>query len=279
MRWIAMAEHMGFDIAAIDVHFVPGQFSITELGERVRREADAAGGFSLVVADTSAAYFEGEDENNNVQMGAHARLLRSLVTIPGEPTVLAACHPVKNAASDNLVPRGGGAFLAEVDGNLTCSKNDTLVTLHWQGKFRGPDFAPITFETRAVTAERLKDSKGRPITTVLAQMISDEEQTQKAANARSDEDAMLVELLDFEGNPTPTSMAASLNWLDRKGAVAKMRGKRTADRLKKAKLVTDERGALVLTERGTKAAKQAKYNVDAAGATYGLGNHIPRIDR
>src|SRR4051812_30885726 len=171
MRWIAMAEHIGFDIAAIDVHFIAGVFGIDDLEERIRDEADALGGFALVVVDTSAAYFPGDAENDNVQMGAHARRLRKLVTLPGEPTVLINCHPVKNAGPDNLLPRGGGAFVAEVDGNLTCTKNDTLVTLHWQGKFRGPDFAPITFETRAVTAERLKDSKGRPITTVLARML------------------------------------------------------------------------------------------------------------
>jgi hypothetical protein len=65
-------------------------------------------------------------------MGTYARQLRRFTTMPGGPTVLVNCHPVKNASSDNLLPRGGGAFLAEVDGNLTCTRNDTVVSAHWQ---------------------------------------------------------------------------------------------------------------------------------------------------
>ena len=42
--------------------------------------------------------------------------------MPGEPCVIVACHPVKNASDDNLIPRGGGAFLNEVDGNLTATR-------------------------------------------------------------------------------------------------------------------------------------------------------------
>jgi hypothetical protein len=42
--------------------------------------------------------------------------------MPGGPCVLVACHPPKNAGDDNLLPRGGGAFIAEMDGNLTGRK-------------------------------------------------------------------------------------------------------------------------------------------------------------
>ena len=133
----------------------------------------------MIVVDTSAAYYEGDDENNNVQAGEHARRLRRLVRFNGGPTVLVCCHPVKNAGGDNLLPRGGGAFLNEVDGNLTSKRDDTLVELHWAGKFRGPDFAPMTFQLRSVTHERLKDSKGRPIPTVLCEPISEERRGRK----------------------------------------------------------------------------------------------------
>ena len=70
--------------------------------------------------DTSATFFELENENDNAQMAAHARLMRSLTTLPGGPVVLVACHPTKSAADDNMIPRGGGAFLAEIDRILTC---------------------------------------------------------------------------------------------------------------------------------------------------------------
>ncbi len=151
MRWLAMADSMGFDADRIDVHFLPGVFKLSEISARIAAEVERIGGVVLVVVDTSAAYFEGEDENGNVQMGIHARRMRELTKLPGQPCVVAACHPVKNAGPENLLPRGGGAFIAEMDGNLTCSKADQLVTMHWQGKYRGADFPRLRrFELRAV---------------------------------------------------------------------------------------------------------------------------------
>src|SRR5262249_6667315 len=123
-------------------------------------EIELIGDVGLIIVDTSAAYFEGDAENDNKQHGDHARRLRGLTALPGRPCVIAACHPVKNAADDNLIPRGGGAFLNEVDGNLTARTTDGGVEVHTQGKFRGPDFAPLHFQLRTVTHERLKDLKG-----------------------------------------------------------------------------------------------------------------------
>src|SRR5262249_42513371 len=101
MRWIGMAEHLGFDAGGIGVHFIPGKFQISALMQKVRKEVEALGGVALVVVDTSAVFFEGRDANDNVQMGEHARRLRELAALPGQPCVLVLCHPVKNAADDN----------------------------------------------------------------------------------------------------------------------------------------------------------------------------------
>jgi RecA-family ATPase len=174
MRWIAMSEHMDFDRSTIDVHFIVGaETAIAAVRDRIETEVKALGGVSLIVVDTSAAYFncdECTDENDNVQAGKHARMFRSLTTLPEGPTVLVLAHPAKNAKNDNLLPRGGGAFIAEVDGNLVRRKEDALAELHWQGKFRGPDFEPVAFELPTVDAATLKDSKGRLIRTVLARI-------------------------------------------------------------------------------------------------------------
>jgi hypothetical protein len=270
MRWIAMAEHMGFDIETIDVHFIPGVFSIDELEARVREEVEALCGAALVIIDTSAAYFPGDGENDNVQMGAHARRLRNLATLPGGPTVLALCHPVKNASADNLLPRGGGAFLNEVDGNLTAARSGTTTTLHWQGKFRGPDFEPMAFEQWNVTAAALKDSKGRPVPTVIARALTAIEQQAAASQERTDEDALLILLLEsVDGHLSLAAIATALRWLDKKGEPYKSKVVRSLKRLEKEKLVTALRGSYDLTEKGKSAAKKAKYNRDAAGATYG----------
>jgi hypothetical protein len=261
---------MGFDAKAIDVHFIPGIFNIEEIEERVRAEAEALGGLALVIIDTSAAYFLGDGENDNVQMGEHARRLRALTTLPGGPTVLTNCHPVKNATADNLVPRGGGAFLAEVDGNLTCAKTGSTTTLHWQGKFRGPEFEPMSFELASVTAETLRDSKGRPVPTVIAKMLSDTEQQAKVADIRNDEDAVLRLLLESEGGDFSLArIAEALRWYTAKGQPYRSRARRAVDRLRKDGLVAPERGAYALTRKGTTAAKKVEYNRDAAGATYG----------
>jgi RecA-family ATPase len=165
MRWIALAQQMDFDVETADVHFIEGTFAISQKLDAIRREVEALGGVDFVAVDSSATFFEGDDENNNAQQGAHARLLRELTTLKGGPCVLVLCHPPKNAGEDNLQPRGGGAYIAEIDGNLTVSKDDMTVKLHWQSKLRGPDFAPVNFLLKPVTHERLKDSKGRLLST------------------------------------------------------------------------------------------------------------------
>ena len=199
MRWIAMAQQMGFNIDTIDVHFIPGVFKISEMMDRMRAEIDLIGDVGLIVVDTSAAYFEGDNENDNIQQGEHARRFRSLTTMPGGPCVLVACHPPKNAGDDNLLPRGGGAFIAEMDGNLTARKLNGAVELHWQGKFRGPDFAPLMFSLRTVTHERLKDSKGRLMPTVVALHLTPAAQQEIEKAARSHEDQLLALLAKPEG--------------------------------------------------------------------------------
>lgn len=268
MRWLAMAEAMGFDIETIPVHFLPGVFKLSEITARIRSEIEKIGPVALVIVDTSAAYFEGSEENANVEMGLHARRMRSLVEMPGGPCVLVACHPVKNAPLDNLLPRGGGAFVAEVDGNLTLSKSDQVVTLHWQGKFRGPDFSPISFRLASATSERLRDSKGRKIPTVIAEALTERERTEAEASTRSDEDALLVAINDSD-RPSFAGLATTMGWHLRDGRPNKARVQRCASRLKKDGYVKDARGALTLSEKGKTEAIRAKQNKELAGSRYG----------
>ena len=223
-RWIALGQNMDFDVEKIDVHFVPGRFKITDLIEKIRTEMEALGGCALLIIDTSAAYFEGDNENDNVQLGQHASNMREL-RIPGGPCTLINCHPPKDAADDNLLPRGGGAFLAEVDGNLTAVKNAMTVKVHWQGKFRGPEFEPISFLLKTVTTERLRDSKGRPIWTVFAKFLSDEAGEQMANAARKDEDALLANIAQH-GHGSVAVLAQRMGWLTNERRSAKIQGSR-----------------------------------------------------
>jgi 5S rRNA maturation endonuclease (ribonuclease M5) len=268
MRWIALADKMGFDPETIGVHFVSGVKKLSEIAPRIWQEVECIGGVSLVVVDTSAAFFEGDEENGNVQAGTHARMMRSLVSLPGGPCVLIMCHPVKNATQDNLLPRGGGAFLAEVDGNLTCWKTDSLVTLHWQGKFRGPDFAPITFQLETVTSMSLKDSKGRLIPSVIAKALSDKERGEAEASSRGDEDAVLLALAEND-RLSMAGLASVLGWKTHAGEPNKSKAQRLVDRLKKGKLVEVDRSGIALAAKGKEEAKRLKLNADLAGARYG----------
>jgi hypothetical protein len=234
------------------VHFIPGTFKISALIERITKEVQALGGVALIIVDTSAAFYEGDDENHNVQQGAHARRLRSLVNLPGGPCVVVNCHPVKNAGDDNLIPRGGGAFIAEIDGNLIAARDDTAITMHWQGKFRGPDFAPLNFMLRTDTYEQLKDSKGRLIPTVIAKHLSDTAQEEIAAAARADEDMVLQALKD--GATSIAEAAKALGWYNAKNEPNRSKVQRAINRLKRGKFVSVERGRLALTEKGKKVA-------------------------
>lgn len=173
MRWLAMAHHVGFDPANLDVHFIAGTFSIPAAVARIGLDVDRLGGADMIVVDTSAAYFQGEDENGNTALGKHARDLRALTELPGKPAVFVACHPTKNPDPTNLQPRGGGAFIAEVDGNLVLTKDAGFAKLHWQVKHRGADFAPMFFALETVTAPVLVDSKGRTVPTVMAVGMAD----------------------------------------------------------------------------------------------------------
>jgi hypothetical protein len=97
-RWIAMAQQMDFDPDAIDVHFIEGRFSIPKKFGALKRLAERLGGLDFIVIDSSAAFFEGDDENNNAQASRHASNLRELTTLPGNPCVLALCHPPRTPA-------------------------------------------------------------------------------------------------------------------------------------------------------------------------------------
>jgi hypothetical protein len=66
-----------------------------------------------IFVDTSAAYFERKNENDNVDAGNHWRMLRRLTQLEGSPCVIVPCHPTKSAGDDNLLPRGGGAAIAD----------------------------------------------------------------------------------------------------------------------------------------------------------------------
>lgn len=250
-RLIAMAEHCGFDVNAIDIYFVAGTSKLSEIAVRVTAEAQAIGDLTLVIVDTSAATFEGSDENSNVDGLIHAKRMRSLTELRGKPTVVVLCHPVKSATNDNLLPRGGSAFFGEIDGNLCARKSDSAVEMHWFGKIRGMDFAPIAFRLDTVVAERLKDARGRKMPTVLATPIDDAGKLVLAATERSDQDRVLRAIFDRPGESS-NEIAKHLGWAMRDGKPYGVRVRRAAERMAGDGLLIKHRGEWVLSPRGEK---------------------------
>jgi hypothetical protein len=245
---------LGIDID-LDTHIsiIPGVFDIGTMLDRLATEMQRLGKVDLIIVDTSAAYFLGQDENNNPQMGAHARMLRKLTEMPGGPCVLVLCHPIKHVIDPSqLLPRGGGAFLAEMDGNLTAWKQDSLVQLH-HNKIRGPGFEPMTFRVEQVKSPNLIDSKGRLIPTVKAVAISEDEEAAEKQSTRDEEDQLLTALAE-NPNSSMADLARTCEWMWQSGVPAKSRVERVLKRLKDAKLVKQVRGQWVLTDEGKKAA-------------------------
>jgi hypothetical protein len=233
---------MDFDPDEIDVIFVEGGFKISEMASELKTEADRHGGeFGVVIIDTSPVFFEGDDENNRNQQGKHAAMLRELIDIiPGKPLVIANCHPVKNATQENLVPAGGGNFLNQVDGNLTAAKTDSATEFHTQGKFRGVEFAPIHFLIKTVTHERLKDSRGRLIPTVICEWISDAAKEEIAAQRFNDETEIL-KLIAQDPKASLATLAAKMGWKLFNGDPNKMKVARLIKTLKSQKLIKETR--------------------------------------
>lgn len=162
MRLMAAVGEVGIDVAETAGKLLIQDWYGTPEEMLASLKLHAADGpFKLIIIDTMASFFPGDNSNDNAQVMDFLRKVRPLTELLGSPTVIIAAHPVKNAADDNLIPYGGGAILNEVDGNLTMQKETSnRVTFHWQGKIRGTEFDPLTFELREITSTAVRDAKG-----------------------------------------------------------------------------------------------------------------------
>jgi hypothetical protein len=251
MRWIALTDHMLLDVETVGVDFVDGRFSIGDIPVQIL-EAAKTHEYALVIVDTSVAFSQSIDENDNVQQLQHAMRLRSLIDIlPGGPTILVCCHPPKNASDENLQPRGGGAAIAEFDGNLTCKRTDTVTEIHHQGKFRGPDFAPLHFTLEQTTSQLLKDKRGNAIWTVLAKPASEQEQENISKAVEADLMAIMRAIRD-EPTLSLAGIAKTLGWYNHQSLPDKSKVQKRVRVLEKKKLVERDGERLELTPKGQK---------------------------
>jgi hypothetical protein len=240
---------------------LPGSFPLTEDAAAALEGDIAALGvpLALIVGDTASSFFPGDEENSNVQAGNYARTLRTLTDCKGNPAVVALCHPTKGAARSTLLPRGGGAFLNELDGNLTLWSPalGEITELHWCGKIRGPDFSPLGFRLCPVPTD-LTDEKGRPEMTIVAEPMSDEAVADARKQATANENVVLRTLRD-KPDWSYAQIAKDAGWIDGENRPEKWRVQRAIASLHDDKLVIQVRKGApwTLTAKGEQVIKEA----------------------
>jgi len=134
--------------------------------------------YGLVIVDTDVAYYGGSDENDNVERRYHAQCLRRLIDITGKPAVVTLCHPSKGATADTMEPRGGGAFLGEIDCAITMlgSRERVEMEPHMR-KFRGEPFDKVAFCIETVELPQyINKLTGKPMTTAIARYLPPKEE-------------------------------------------------------------------------------------------------------
>ncbi len=98
--------------------------------------------------------------------------------------------------------------------------------------------------------------------------MSESERNEAETGRRSDEDALLVAIFEHD-RASQTGLATVLGWVSPKGKPNKVKVNRCAKRLKGSKLLKDERGPLLLTDKGKEEAKRVRLKRDPAGARCG----------
>lgn len=188
----------------VDIHFVQGRFSIKQWTDVLRAKMEAMPDLKLVIVDSLQAFFEGDNDNDNTQMVEMAHKLRALCKTSQRPALLIIAHPAgKVPSKDNLVPRGGGAFLNEIDGNLTVwSQDASQQTLHHSQKFRGAGFDPMEWVMQIHEFAHLTDIHGTP----LKLPVSRPETTIERANREVQTDDFLRQYLDLMSQGTVLSI-------------------------------------------------------------------------
>jgi AAA domain len=259
-RMIGMTR--AYNLLPRDLPYVlPGSFPLTEDGVAMLKRdiASLEIPLALIVGDTASSFFPGDDENSNVQVGNYARTLRSLTECDGNPAVVVLSHPTKGADRRSLLPRGGGAFLNELDGNLTLwsESRGEVTELHYFGKIRGPEFSPIGYRLRPIPTD-LRDERDRPEMTIVAEPMSEEAVSNQAKQAMANEDTVLKALRDHPGWSI-AQIAESAHWVAEDGRPERWRVQRAMASLADSKMVEQKRkaGPWTITAKGLDALPKA----------------------
>ena len=252
MRFAVASFHWNIDQAAVARNLLISDNRVRpeEICAYLAEEAKN-GPFDAIFVDTWQAFFDGRDANHPTEAVAFTRRFRPLTHLPGNPAVVVAAHPTKNAANDQLIPYGGGSTLNEVDGNLALIPQPAgYIELNWQGKFRGLGFNPPLYRIDHFTSPDIKDAQGREVETPVMLIASRED---AEAREKQTSDLQLKLLRALAEKP-----GASLADLGDAIGVNKQRADRLLKRLNKAdpSLARQSAGTWLLTTAGRKTLKE-----------------------
>lgn len=210
-QFAAAIRAAGVNVENLPIHFLSGHFLLSQFESDLKAELSKHHDLRLVITDSLQAFFEGENDNGNVEMIEAARRFRALSELPQKPASIVIAHPAgKRPDRENIVPRGGSAFGNELDGNFTVwAEPDGTQIFHHSEKHRGAPFEPINFVMEEREFEDLVDSKGTPLKLKFCRQQLQLEQM-NAAKKRDDADRRIIEILDGDPKATVRSVAEKL---------------------------------------------------------------------
>jgi hypothetical protein len=277
--YIAMVDHWpGFDESHFHILTVDQPTSVEDLRHELHQYAQRLGiKFTLVAADSASALFPGDDINDNVQQRDFAADLCRLKLLPGNPGGIVLCHPHKNPKGPaDLLPVGGGLFVAELDGNFTLWRTDDIVEVS-HTKLRMPTWEPFKLKLVETTATSAKEASGQPLRAVTVEPVTEAEQERETATARTDVDKIVLALAKatplYFTSPKAIAIAAGiiLPTVTNKSLIRT--GQRRVEKAIKLKLIEVVAGYHVLTAKGREHASRLECPQDVgdtSGDTEGV---------
>jgi hypothetical protein len=232
------------------VAIIDGRDTPEQIYEGLRLDAEANGDFQLVCFDTFQAGFAAAGAgafNDNEAVLKYVIRLRLLTTLPGQPSVLVAFHPTKNAGESELIPYGGGSTYNEIDGNLTLWKEAQIKLYH--NRLRGPEFDPKYFRIEMLSCHDIVDKQGRQILLPVMRPSTEADAEQRETQDANTDLALLRAML---ANPD----GSQLEWAFAIGIKAKSTINWKLQKLKTRRFVEDGLGKWRLTPKGQKEAER-----------------------
>lgn len=199
--------------------------------------------FTLIIIDTWQAFFDGNEPNNNAEAVSFTRRFRPLAKANGQPVVIIAAHPPKQAGNDNLLPYGGGGTLNEIDGNFTLRRDESgLYCFHYLGKIRGLPFDPLHFRIDRLDSPDVITVEGDRVQMPVMFPI-DEEAVEARTEAIAKRDLALLRAMAADPGGSERKWAAAIEASRRIVSVA-------LERLLRDRLVTKKARRWRLTNEG-----------------------------